>query len=494
MLMKKKHSPAPNPGEVDLNKIQVTNQAEQGSAINTGKDDTGPSDVGPTAAAEDEQSLATTTVSDTAPRDGENMSAGQDSQAQEASGSGPDDETTTRINQKQRQQDFKDEINAITAYMKLMKLNFIAYPVVDMKELVDKGGKFCICALNRDVIEKHVEELIKSLEKDNVDRFEQSIIVCLVRKAIEQGLTVLDEAGDIVTLDNPEIDNMFLILDGQHRAAAVAGSGYKYGVDVMIIPCPENVPDAVRHMNAFDRNWDLGDFRKSLSETTGVEDKLMKAEMEARKIQPYATSKFLNYALTQVREAIRKSPILNGTLPECDLDTANIGMEMLKALRLLNPKAAKCKLTTLEMLDAIFAPKADFNKKIGVDELYVKYLKLFMYNEAQKGFDPKNKDQVETFILDFQRSFKSFIKNTPASSITDEQIKVIDDEINQILSTGAATTIQPKGGSMFAVMKDMKQRESDKATLNKSIKDLDEQIKSAIAQKKAAKKQLSKLK
>jgi len=40
----------------------------------------------------------------------------------------------------------------------------------------------------------------------------------------------------------------------------------------------------------------------------------------------------------------------------------------------------------------------------------------------------------------------------------------------------------------------MKQRENDKVTLNQSIKDLDEQIKSAIAQKKAAKKQLSKLK
>ena len=494
MPMAKKQFSAPNPGEEDPNKILVPNQAEQGSAINTGKDDTGPSDVEPTAAAEDEQSLATTTVSGTAPRDGENMSAGQDSQAQEASGSGPDDEKTTEANRMQRQQDFKDEINAITAYMKLMKLNFIAYPVVDMKELVDKGGKFCICALNRDVIEKHVEELIKSLEKDNVDRFEQSIIVCLVRKAIEQGLTVLDEAGDIVTLDNPEIDNMFLILDGQHRAAAVAGSGYKYGVDVMIIPCPENVPDAVRHMNAFDRNWGIPDFRKSLSETTGVEDKLMKAENEARKIQPYATSKFLNYALKQVREAVRKSVILNGALPEYDEETGKIGMEILKALRLLNPKADKCKLTTLEMLDAIFAPKADFNKKIGVDELYVKYLKLFMYNEAKKGFDPKDKDQVEAFILDFPKNFKSFIKKTPDSSITDEQVKVIDDEINQILSTGVATTIQPNGGSMFAIMKDMKKRESDKATLKQSIKDLDEQIKKAIADKKAANKKLSKLK
>jgi len=483
-------------GEEDPNKILVPNQAEpaQGSPNTTESGNTGPSEGEAANPVKEELAAATTTVSGTAPRDGENMSAGQDSQAQEASGSGPDDETTTEANRMQRQQDFKDEINAITAYMKLMKLNFIAYPVVDMKELVDNGGKFCICALNRDVIEKHVEELIKSLEKDNVVRFEQSIIVCLVRKAIEQGLTVLDEAGDIVTLDNPEIDNMFLILDGQHRAAAVAGSGYKYGVDVMIIPCPENVPDAVRHMNTVDRNWGLPDFRKSLSETTGVEDKLMKAEMEARKIQPYATSKFLNYALTQVREAIRKAPILNGTLPECDLDTANIGMEILKALRLLNPKPDKCKLTTLEMLDAIFAPKADFNKKIGIDELYVKYLKLFMYNEAKKGFDPKDKDQVEAFILDFPKNFKSFIKKTPDSSITDEQVKVIDDEINQILSTGVATTIQPNGGSMFAIMKDMKKRESDKATLKQSIKDLDEQIKKAIADKKAANKKLSKLK
>lgn len=52
--MAKKFS-APNPGEVDLNKVQVTNQAEQGSAINSGKDDTGPGGVDPPAAAEDEQ-------------------------------------------------------------------------------------------------------------------------------------------------------------------------------------------------------------------------------------------------------------------------------------------------------------------------------------------------------------------------------------------------------------------------------------------------------
>lgn len=483
-------------GEEDLNKILVPNQAEpdQGSPNTAESGNTGPSEGEAANPVKEELPAATTTESDTAPRDGKNMSAGQDTQGQEASGSRPDDEKAAEVNSAKPEQDFKDEIKAIMACLRLMKLSIITYPVVDLKALVDKGGKLCICALNRDVQVKHVEELVKSLEKDKVDRFEQPMIVCPARKAIEQGVTVLDEAGNIVTLDNPEIDNMYLTLDGQHRGAAAAGSGYKYGVDVMIIPCPKNVPNAVKHMNAFDRNWGLGDYRKCLAETKGLEDKLMEAEIEARKIQPHATSKFLNYALKQVRDAIRKSAILNGALPEYDEDTARIGMEILKALRLLNPDAVKCKLTTLEMLDAIFAPKADFNKKIGVDELFVKYLKIFMYNEAQKGFDPTDKDKVEAFILDFPKNFRMFVKSIKAASITDEQVKVVDNEIKQILSTNAATTTQPNGGSMFAVMKDMKKRESDKATLRQSIKDLDEQIKKAMADKKAANKQLSKLK
>lgn len=101
-------SAAPNTGnDVDLTKAQVENVAEpnQGSPTTMESGNTGSSEGDAANPIEGEHSAATTTESNTTPRDGENKSAGQDEQAQAIPGAGPENECSIAPEQKQDQTD-----------------------------------------------------------------------------------------------------------------------------------------------------------------------------------------------------------------------------------------------------------------------------------------------------------------------------------------------------------------------------------------------------
>lgn len=81
------------------------------------------------------------------------------------------------------------------------------------------GGKFAYLNKNRLIDMKHVEVLFESIKRVGMLN---SIKVVAARKLIEEGHTLRDRTGNILTLATPNIDMYYCILDGQHKADALA--------------------------------------------------------------------------------------------------------------------------------------------------------------------------------------------------------------------------------------------------------------------------------
>ncbi|MCD8253477.1 MAG: hypothetical protein LUD40_16470, partial [Phocaeicola dorei] len=81
------------------------------------------------------------------------------------------------------------------------------------------GGKFAYIEKNRPIDMKHVEFLLESIKRVGMLN---SIKIVAARKLIEEGHPLRDRTGNILTLATPNIDMYNCILDGQHKADALA--------------------------------------------------------------------------------------------------------------------------------------------------------------------------------------------------------------------------------------------------------------------------------
>ena len=476
----KNFAAAPNTGnDVDLTtQAQVENVAEQGSSGTPLPEETVSRNEMAHNVTHDDLATATTTESDTAPRDGENMSAGQDEQAQATPDAGPEDPKANAyklvsIEDQQSRDKLKDYLSAKGVEAQVV----LKY---DLRELMAAAIILVAYAANRKVDEKHVNKLLQSLKKSGKKRFSEPITVCSAKTALKLGVKLVDDEGNEITLSHPDIDRMLVVLDGQHRRSGVL-SDPEYDADVIIIETPEDINEYVRVINAYDSNWTMDDLRNQNEVTTGVEDKLKAKEKEAEAILPNTSPKFRNCGLCGgVKEAVRKKDLLDGKIPSYDEDKANIGIEIFKSIRLLNPDCTKNEMLTMSMLEVIFKAKEHYNDKVGSTTDFIKHFKLFMNEERNKGLDPKKKDKVSAFILDFTKNFKAFVKQNPLTPDTDEQIKVIDEHIQSIIDAGVASTGKVYArGSMSDVVAKMKERKENQKKLEAEKQKMDDAINAA---------------
>lgn len=342
---------------------------------------------------------------------------------------------------------------------------------------------------NREVDEKHVNRLIQALKQERKKRFSEPITICPAKAALMLGTKLKNDKGNEVTLDDPDIDRMFVVLDGQHRLAAVKGSDFEYEADVVIISTPEDIDAYVRVINAYDSNWTMDNIRHQNAVTKGVEDKLMAKEKEAEKILPNTSPKYRNYGLTGEKEAVKKKALLKGTVPAMDEDNAHRGIGIFESIRLLNPDCKKNGLLTMSCLVEVFKAKEEYNKNKG-DVDFIKHLKLYMYQESQKGIDMKDKAVVETFIKRFTTNFKAFVRNNPLTADSDEQLKTIDAQIQSIIAAGVSSTGKVyERGSVSDVVAKMKERKANQAKLDEAKAKRDEAIEKAKEEYRNFKKQ-----
>lgn len=508
-------SAAPTEGEMDLTKAQVENVAApiQGSVKPQSLDDTVASDeeaadatskqvpantkatdagdaAAPTA-GKGKDATADTTESNDAVQGDENTSAEQDSQAQATSSAGPEGLKAEIYEMvKVEDQQLRDKT---AAELNQKGVECILVPKYDLQKLLAAAIILIGYEGNRNVDERHVLDLTKALKKTKKNRFSQPIIVCLAKAALMLGAKLVDKKGNKVTLSHPDIDRMFVVLDGQHRLVAVKSSNFKYGADVEIIPCPADIDAYVRDINANNANWGNGDYRNQTIVTTGKEDKLLTKEQLAKKILPNASDKYLAYGLTAVKEAVKKSALLAGKIPAYEEGKALRGIGIFEATRLLNPDCTRNGLLTMTWLTEVFKAKDIFNSGGGGDIDFVKYLKLFMNEERKKGLKMTDKDKVSDFIQGFVKDFKAFVKKNPLTAASDEQLENIDAEIKRIIDAGVTTTRKVFArGSMGDIESKMKEQAEKKAELEQSLATMDETIQKAKEQYKTLKKQLAK--
>ena len=495
----KNFAAAPNAGEVDLTKAQVENVAEpiQGSPEPQSPDDTVASDEVATdatseqvqastevtdgdaeapTAGEGKDATAGTTESENAVQGDENTSAEQDSQAQATTGAGPEElkadayELVSAVD--------KQERDNLMVYLSGKGLEAKVVLKYDLKKLMAAAIILVAYAANRKVDEKHVNKLLESLKKSGKKRFSEPITACFAKIALMLGTKLRDDDGNEVTLSHPNIDRMLVVLDGQHRLTGVM-SNPDYDADVIIIEAPEDIDAYVRVINAYDSNWTMGDIRNQNEVTSGVEDKLKVKEQEAEKILPKTSPKYRDYGLTGEKEAVKKKDLLKGTVPDIDEDKAQRGIGIFLSTRLLNPDCKKNGLLTMSWLIEVFKAKEEYNKNKG-DVDFIKHLKLYMYQESQKGLDMTDKAVVGTFIQEFAKNFKAFVKKNPLTAASDEQLKTIDEKIQSIIAAGVSSTGKVyEHGSVSDVVAKMKERKANRAKLDKEKAKMDDAIKAA---------------
>lgn len=479
--------------DMDLGQAQVENvvaEPNQGSLNSPSQDDTAASDdqvqtsteATYSAAAPSEGNEATSTTTESANAvQGDENTAEQDSKAQA--------EKTDKL--KLIEVEDQQVLNNLKAHLREKGVEAQEVLKYDLKKLLSAAIILLTYAGNRKVDEKHVNRLIQALKQEGKKRFSEPITVCSAKVALMLDTKLNDDDGNEITLDHPDIDRMFVVLDGQHRRAAVEGSGFEYEADVVIISTPDDINTYVRVINAYNSNWNLGDIREQNEVTSGVEDKLKAKEKEVEEILPKTSPKYRNYGLTEEKEVVKKKALLEGKVPVFDEEKANTGIEIFKTIRLGNPDCNKNGMLTMAMLEAIFTAKKDYNSKIGVDTDFVKHFKLFMNEERNKGLDPKKKDKVSAFIQDFTKNFKAFVKKNPLTPDADEQIKVIDEQIQSIIDAGISSTGKVyERGSVSDIVAKMKERKENQKKLDEEKKKMDQAIEAAKNAYKEFKKTL----
>ncbi len=484
-------SAAPTEGEMDLTKAQVENVAEpiQGSPEPQSPDDTAASDEEASTASSDEQVQASTEVND-----GDAAAPTEDNEATtdttESENAVQGDENTSAEQDSKAQAEKAEKLKLIEIEDQQVRDNLkarlsengVEAQVVlkyDLKKLLAAAIILVSYAANRKVDEKHVNRLIHALKQEGKKRFSEPITVCSAKVALMLGTKLNDDKGNEITLDHPDIDRMFVVLDGQHRRAAVEGSNFEYEADVLIISTPEDINEYVRVINAYDSNWDMIDIRNQNEVISGVEDKLRAKEQEAEKILPNTSTKYRVYGLTGEKEAIKKKDLLKGTVPVIDEDNAHRGIGIFESIRLLNPDCKKNGLLTMSCLVEVFKAKEEYNKNKG-DVDFIKHLKLYMYQESQKGLEMTDKAVVGTFIQEFAKNFKAFVRKNPLTTASDEQLQTIDAQIQSIIAAGVSSTGKVyEHGSVSDVVAKMKERKANRAKLDKEKAKMDDAIKAA---------------
>ena len=465
---------APNAGEVDLTKAQVENVAEpsKGSPELQSPDDTATSDEETTTAVSGEQVQASTeaTDGDTAvPTEGYEATT----DTTESNDAVQEEQAQFRAADRQRQ-------NKLRKTMEEKKMIQDENFTCKLSDLIKMGYILATFVFNREIDEKHAKALLKDVRSQGKKCFSQDISACLAISALLMGYKAVDMNGDPVTLDSPNLEKTLIITDGQHRATVCLGTNLDIDCNVMITPCPENIVQDIIDKNKIDKNWGSTSFREQIVKTTGKTDLLADYEKKAAEIYPGTTDKFRDLVLTGKNDAVRRANVSKGILPECDTKKAEMGLEVLKGLRLINPDTSKNASMTLAMPKSIFSKMGELAVNDMTNDQFVKIFKLFAAKN-EKACDTKEK--AEEFIENFSEKFDEYLKEH-GTSILPEELDAFEKKIKKIVDAGPAKIVKSKSGSFTEMIQRLKEFES--AAAEKASKKSENAKKAADKAKKSA--------
>lgn len=346
------------------------------------------------------------------------------------------------------------------------------YYTVKFSDLIAMGYNIATFVMNREVNEKHVKRLMNDVRAQCKKAFSQHVTVCSALCALLMGYDVIGLDGKLVTLETADLDKILVIIDGQHRVAACLGTNLDIDCDVMIVPCPEDIAQDIKDRNCCDKNWDTSAIRHQIVEVEKKQDVLAEYEKQAKEIYPGCSDKFYTTILNGgKKDAVRRSQVSRGELPACDVKKAEMGLEILRSLRQLNPDCNKNDSLTLKIVEPIM---------IKMDELAVADMTNGEFVRAFKVFASQNekacgsKESAVAFIANFSENFSRFIDQS--FEIDEETIVGINEHVDKIIAAGPAKIVKPATGSLHEMIQRIKESEEVSA------------LKAAAAVERAAKK------
>ena len=263
------------------------------------------------------------------------------------------------------------------------------YYTVKFSDLIAMGYIIATFVMNREVNEKHVKRLMKDVRAQCKKAFSQHVTVCSALCALLMGYDVIGLDGKLVTLETADLDKILVIIDGQHRVAACLGTNLDIDCDVMIVPCPEDIAQDIKDRNCCDKNWDTSAIRHQIVEVEKKQDVLAEYEKQAKEIYPGCSDKFYTTILNGgKKDAVRRSQVSRGELPACDVKKAEMGLEILRSLRQLNPDCNKNDSLTLKIVEPIMIKMDELAVADMTNGEFVRAFKVFA-SQNEKACDSK---------------------------------------------------------------------------------------------------------
>lgn len=130
------------------------------------------------------------------------------------------------------------------------------------RDLCRAGKSFVFDRENRETKSKNLDAIKKGLKGKN--KFIESMKVTPATLALKQGCNLMDYESRTVDSQTQGIENMYVILDGQHRNALMIEDP-ELDCNVEIVE-PENIKDYIDTINNYRKSWDGNDVRHTVSQ------------------------------------------------------------------------------------------------------------------------------------------------------------------------------------------------------------------------------------
>lgn len=130
------------------------------------------------------------------------------------------------------------------------------------RDLCKAGKSFVFDRENRETKNNNLDAIKKGLKGRK--KFLESMKVAPATLAIKQGRNLMDFESRTVDSQTPGIENMYVILDGQHRNALMIEDP-ELDCNVEIVE-PEDIKDFIDTINNYRKSWDGVDVRHAVSE------------------------------------------------------------------------------------------------------------------------------------------------------------------------------------------------------------------------------------
>ena len=183
----------------------------------------------------------------------------------------------------------------------------VSYRVL-MADLAKAGIKFAFAKSNRLIHQPHVDSLYDNVQ-DTVDKcFVETGKIVEARRLLEEGLELVDENGNELTLDTEDIDDYFAILDSQHRFIVAR---QHCDVNLMLeIPdylCPST--EYISIINNEREDWNGVDRKHAIIELKGESVSILQ-EMETFKQTFHVSDKYAEKALTGKKDRFKTDELV----------------------------------------------------------------------------------------------------------------------------------------------------------------------------------------